>query len=157
MLRTARFGHVAWRLLRGTLLIAAVTAVCFRLQLNSASAALLLLIAVVLHTLDCSFLEACMVSVIAVASLDYFFTEPIFSFEVEGPLEAISLCCLLTVTLVITRIQSRSRSESRNAMQQQLNMESLYKVSQQLLALAPPSIPGKAFLEPFLSAFDIRA
>jgi two-component system sensor histidine kinase KdpD len=157
MLRTARFGHVTWRLLRGTLLIAAVTAVCFRLHLNSASAALLLLIAVVLNTLDSSFLEACAVSVIAVASLDYFFTEPIFSFVVEGPLEAISLCCLLIVSLVITQIQSRSRIEARNAMQQRSNMESLYKVSQQLLALTPPSIPGKAFLEPFLSAFDVRA
>jgi two-component system sensor histidine kinase KdpD len=157
MLRTARFGHIAWRLLRGTLLIAAVTAVCFRLQLNSASAAVLLLIAVVLNTIDSSFLEACAVSVIAVASLDYFFTEPIFSFEVEGPLEAISLCCLLIVSLVITRIQSRSRFEARNAMQQRSNMESLYKVSQQLLALPPPSIPGKPFLEPFLSAFDVRA
>ncbi|MGA2597805.1 MAG: ATP-binding protein [Bryobacteraceae bacterium] len=157
MLRTARFGHIAWRLLRGTLLIAAVTAVCFRLHLNSASAAVLLLIAVVLNTIDSSFLEACAVSVIAVASLDYFFTEPIFSFEVEGPLEAISLCCLLIVSLVITRIQSRSRFEARNAMQQRSNMESLYKVSQQLLALPPPSIPGKAFLEPFLSAFDVRA
>ncbi len=157
MLRTAWFGHVTWRLLRGTLLIAAVTAVCFRLQLNTASAALLLLIAVVLNTLDSSFPEACAISVVAVASLDYFFTQPIFSFAVEGPIETISLCCLLIVSLVITRIQSRSRLEARNAMQQRLNMESLYKVSQQLLALPPPSIPGKAFLEPFLSAFDIRA
>lgn len=157
MLRTIRFGQVTWRLMRGTLLIAVVTVVCFRAQLNAASAALLLLVAVVLLSLDATFLEACAISLIAVASLDYFFTQPIFSFEVEGPLEAISLCCLLIVSLVITRIQSRSRSEKRNAMQQRSNMESLYRVSQQLLALAPASVPGKAFLEPFLSVFGVRA
>jgi two-component system sensor histidine kinase KdpD len=150
-------GRSAWRLCRGALLIAAVTAACYLTGLNSASTALLFLIAVVLQSLDCSFPEAAAISVLAVASLDYFFTPPLFSFAVEGPLEAISLVCLLIVSLVITRIQSRSRAEAKESKLQRSNMERLYKVSQELLALPPPATAGRALLEPFLAAFNVAA
>jgi two-component system sensor histidine kinase KdpD len=155
--KTRAFRRSALRLLRGTILIGVVTAVCYRVQLHSASTALILLIAVVLQSLDCSFLEAAMMSVLATASLDYFFTEPLFSFTVSGPLEAVTLVCLLIVSLVITRIQSRSRAEARESKLQRASMESVYKVSQELLALAPPAVAGPVLLQPFLSAFDVAA
>jgi two-component system sensor histidine kinase KdpD len=147
----------AWRLFRGALLIGAVTAACFWIQLNAPSTALLLLIAVVLQSLDSSFPEAAAISVFAVANLDYFFTEPVFSFAVTGPLEAVDLTCLLVISLVITRIQARSRADARESKLQRSNMESLYKLSQELFALAPPTVTGRAMLEPFLTAFNVRA
>src|ERR1700730_7497696 len=99
MARSPGLRRSALRLLRGALIISFVTAVCYRTRLNAASTALLLLIAVVLQSLDCSFREAAVICVLATASLDYFFTEPRFSFAVSGPLEGITLVCLLTVTL----------------------------------------------------------
>ena len=132
----------ALRLLRGTILIGVVTAVCYQAQLNAAPTALLFLIAVVLQSLDCSFLEAAVISVLATASLDCFFTEPLYSFAVSGPLEAVTLICLLIVSLVITRIQYRSRAEASESKLQRANMESVYKVSQELLALSPPTVAG---------------
>ena len=147
----------ALRLLRGTILIGVVTAVCYQAQLNAAPTALLFLIAVVLQSLDCSFLEAAVISVLATASLDCFFTEPLYSFAVSGPLEAVTLICLLIVSLVITRIQYRSRAEASESKLQRANMESVYKVSQELLALAPPTVAGPALLQPFLSAIDVAA
>src|SRR5262249_20598758 len=86
-----------------------------------------------------------------------FFTDPLFSFTVSGPLEAITLACMLTVTLVITRIQSRSRAEAKESNLQRTNMESLYKVSQNLLALAPSIVAGPALLDPIIAAFDLAA
>src|SRR5579864_8401522 len=147
------FWRSALRLLRGTVLVGVVTAICYRAQLDSASTALLFLIAVVLQSLDCSFLEAAVISVLATASLDYFFTEPLFSFVVSGPLEAVTLVCLLIVSLVITRIQYRTRTEARESKLQRANMESVYRVSQELLALSSPIVAGSALLQPFLSAF----
>jgi two-component system sensor histidine kinase KdpD len=114
-------------------------------------------IAVVLQSLDCSFREAAAICVLATAALDYFFTEPLFSFTVSGPLEGITLVCLLTVTLVITRIQSRSRNDARESKLQRANMEGLYNVSQDLLALDPPALAGTLLLDQFLSAFGITA
>jgi len=141
--------------LRGALIVAFVTVFCYRAQLGAASTALLLLAAVVLQSVDCSFPEAAVISVLATASLDYFFTDPLFSFRVTGPLEGITLACLLSITLLITRIQSRYRTEARESKLQRANMEGLYKVSQELLALAPPTAAGPALLKPFLSAFDV--
>src|SRR5258707_3033153 len=154
MARSLAFRRSALRVLRGALIIAVVTAVCYRTQLNAASTALLLLIAVVLQSLDCTFREAAAISVLATASLDYFFTDPLFSFLVSGPLYGITLVCMLTVTLVITRIQSRSRAEARESKLQRANMEGLYKVSQDLLALTPPTVAVPALLEPFRAAFN---
>src|SRR5882724_9859855 len=153
MVRSPAFRRSALRLLRGALIIAAVTAVCFRANLQDASTALLLLIAVVLQSLDCTFWEAAAISVLATASLDYFFTDPVFSFTVSGPLDAITLICMLAVTLVTTRIQSRSRAEARESKLQRANMGGLYKVSQELLAMVPAAVTGDALLRPFLSAF----
>jgi two-component system sensor histidine kinase KdpD len=157
MWRTHSREPSAWRLGRGALAIGAVTTACYLTRMNSASTAVLFLLTVVLQSLDCSFLEAAVTSVLAVASPDYFFTEPKFSFAVEGPLEAISLVCLLIVALVITRIQSRSRDKARESKLQRSNMERLYKVSQALLALEPQTITGRTLLVPFLSAFDLAA
>src|SRR5258706_12958858 len=148
MWRTRTLGRSLWRLFRGAVIIGVVTVVCYQTRLNAASTALLFLISVVLQSLDCSFLEAAVTSVFAVASLDYFFTEPKFSFAVEGPLEGITLVCLLIVSLVITRIQSISRAEADKSKLQRSNMESLYKLSRELLALQPPTATGHALLEP---------
>jgi two-component system sensor histidine kinase KdpD len=145
------------RLARGVALVAAVTAICFAVQLNSASTALLYLIAVVLQSLDCSFREAAAISVFAALNLDYFFTPPRFSFAVEGPLDVVTLVCLLVVSLVITRIQSRSRAEATQAKLQRSNMERLYKVTQALLTLAPPIGAGRTLLDPFLRVCDLAA
>ena len=140
----------ALRLARGAALVGAVTAVCFQLRLNEASTVLLYLIAVVLQSLDCGFPEAAAVAVFAALNFDYFFTEPRFSLVMELPLDVVSLVCLLTISLIITRIQSRSRAEAALARQQRSNMESLYKVSQELLAQPQPAVEDGAMLEPFL-------
>jgi two-component system sensor histidine kinase KdpD len=143
------------RLVRGTVLVCAVTAFCFELGLNPASTVLLYLIVVVLHSLDCTFAEAAAIAVLADLSFDYFFTEPRFSLMIEWPLDVVTIICLLTVTLVVTRIQSRSRAEAAEARLQRSNMESLYKVSQALLA--QPARVGPAALDPFVRFCDVAA
>jgi len=153
----SRFWRSALLLLRGALLIAAITVAGYRLHLNSASAALLYLIAVVLQSLECSFLEAAITSLLATSALDYFFIEPLFTFNVRDPLDAVTLAGLLTVSLVITRIQARSRAQADESRFQRNSMESLYRVGQELLALAPAAVAGPALLEPFISVFELSA
>jgi len=157
MLRTRASRRSAWRLLRGAVLIGAVTAVSYRVHLNEASAALLYLITVVLQSLDCTFPEAAALSVLATLCLDYFFTKPLFSLTIAEPLDAVTLISLLIVSLIVTRIQLRSRAVAEESKLQRANLESLYKVSQELLALTPPAIASGAVVRPFLAAHDIAA
>jgi len=144
-------------LCRGALLTGAVTVAGYGLHLNSASAALLYLIAVVLQSLDCGFLESAITSLLATSALDYFFIEPRFTFNVQDPLDAVTLSGLLIVSLVVTRIQARSRAQAGEARQQRNSMEALYRVGQELLALAPAAVAGPALLEPFVSIFELSA
>jgi two-component system sensor histidine kinase KdpD len=144
-------------LVRGVALIAAVTAICYRIHLNSASTALLFLIAIVLQSLDCGFWEAAIVSVLAAASLDWFFIDPLFTFTVTHRLDLITLVCLLIVSLVVTRIQARSRSEARESRLQRENMERLYRAGTELFAQAPAATVGPALLRPFWTRFELEA
>ena len=144
-------------LVRGVALIAAVTAVCYRIHLNSASTALLFLIAIVLQSLDCGFWEAATVSVLATACLDWFFIDPLFTFTVAHGLDVVTLVCLLIVSLVVTRIQSRSRSEARESKLQRENMERLYRTGTELFAQAPSVTLGPALLRPFRTCFALDA
>jgi two-component system sensor histidine kinase KdpD len=149
--------RAALLIVRGIALIAVVTAVCYRIHLNSASTALLFLVAVVLQSLDGGFWEAAVVSVFATASLDWFFIDPPFSFSVSHPLDIVTLVCLLIASLVVTRIQSRSRAQAHDARLQRENMERFYRVGRELFALAPLAPLGPAFLRSFQSGFELEA
>jgi len=145
------------RLLRGAALIALFTGICHRIQLNSASTALLYLIAIVVQSLDSSFWEAAIISVLASASLDWFFIDPADSFAVAHPLDVVTLLSLLIASLVVTRIQTRSRLEAREAKLQRENTERLYRVGRELYAQPPSAEVGPGMLRPFWSAFELEA
>ena len=144
-------------LIRGGALIAAVTAVCYRTHLNSATAALLFLIAIVVQSLDCGFWEAAVVSVLATASLDWFFINPRFTFIVNDRLDAVTLVSLLTVSLVVTRIQSHSRAVARRSSLQRETTERLYWAGLELFAQAPSATAGPAMLRPLWTRFEMDA
>jgi signal transduction histidine kinase len=112
--------HQFWRsaamCLFGGIGLAAVTLVCFRLQLNLATAALLYLIVVVLLSLRGGFVASVVVSVIAVGCLAYYFAPPILSFRVDDPLNVVAIIAFLTVSLVITRLVSRVHKLAEEAL-----------------------------------------
>jgi len=58
---------------------------------------------------------------------------------------------------VVTRIQSRSRSEARESKLQRQNAERLYRIGGQLFAQTPPAPVGPALLRPFWSGFELDA
>jgi two-component system sensor histidine kinase KdpD len=145
------------RLLRGAVLIGGISASAYSIHLNQSSTALLLLVTVVLQSLDSTFAEAAVVCAMAVLFLDYFFTEPLFSFYVSGPLDIVTLISLFLVSLIVTRIQSQRRAAAEHAAIQRANMESLYKVSHELLARTAPDISSDDGVKPFLSAHGVTA
>ena len=72
--RTFRFWRSAAQCLLGSIVLALLTIVCFRLQANSTTVALLYLIVIVLVSLTARFIPSAFVSIIAYCCLDYFFT-----------------------------------------------------------------------------------
>jgi two-component system, LuxR family, sensor kinase FixL len=93
----------------GTVAVALLTFISFRLQLNHATATCLLLCVVVLMSLWGSLPASTIVSVVAVGCLDYYFNPPIFSFELTNPFDAIALALFVMASAVITTLTSRVR------------------------------------------------
>jgi two-component system sensor histidine kinase KdpD len=118
---------------------------------------LIFLLVLVIQALDCRFWEAAVVSIVAVATLDYFFIEPRFTFAVASKLDGVTLFCLLAVSLIVTRIQASSRERAVESGRQRQSMQRLYDAAQELLALPPEAAVGTAMLRPFLRVFQMRA
>ena len=156
-LSVASVRRSAQRIVAGSLAIALLTVVCYRLHFNVATTSFVFLLVVVTQSLTADFVSSAAVSLLAVACLDCFFTDPLFSFNVTGPLDALALVSFLITALVITRFVSKARQEARATQLQHRRLSALYKLAQQLLAMEPEVSMGKKFLEPFRAVFDAKA
>jgi two-component system sensor kinase FixL len=75
----------------GTLAVALLTFLAFRLHLGFGVASFCYLLLVVLQSLSGNFISSALTSLLAVGCLDYFFTEPFLSFEVMSPFDTLGL------------------------------------------------------------------
>ncbi len=141
----------------GTLAVALLTFAAFRLQLGFGVASFCYLLLLVLQSLSGDFLSSALVSLLAVGCLDYFFTEPILSFEVMSPFDSLGLVSFLVTGLIITRLVTSVRARTESSRLQQEMLQRLYDLAQQLLAIEPDAKAGSHFLEPFLEVFGIKA
>jgi PAS domain S-box-containing protein len=102
-----------WRLatqfLLGCVGLAALTLVCFRLQLNLASVAFGYLIVIVLLALMGSVVSSVILSIIAAGCLTYFFAPPIFDFRIDDPLDVLAVIGFLTASLLVAGLVERVR------------------------------------------------
>jgi two-component system sensor histidine kinase KdpD len=150
-----------WRSLKwcalGTLGVALITWAGFQLQFNFAAASLCYLLLIVAQSLSGDFFACSIVSLVALGSLDYFFTSPVLSFRVGHPVNILALFCFLVTALVITRLVSKVKDKAELSYAQQQKTQQLYEVAQHLLAADPRDASGAHFLEPFRGAFGVRA
>lgn len=137
--------------------VAGITWAGFELQFNFAAASLCYLLLVVLESLTGDFVASSAVSLVALGSLDYFFTSPILSFRVGHPISILALFSFLATALVITRLVSKVRDKAEFSYAQHKKTQQLYEVAQHLLAADPRETASAHFLEPFRGAFGVRA
>jgi two-component system, LuxR family, sensor kinase FixL len=107
--QTSRFWHSAAPSVVGSIAVALLTFVCFRLDVDPVTAAFLYLIVIVLVSLRGNFVPSAVVSFIAICCLDYFFTPPLFRVRLSQPLDVMALMTFWTTALVITRLRSKVR------------------------------------------------
>jgi two-component system sensor histidine kinase KdpD len=141
----------------GCLLIALITFVCDRLQLNLTVTGFIYLIAIVLQSLMGNFISSALVSVVAVLCLDFFFTPPRFSLEVTSPLDILALISFLTTGLVVSRLTTRVREEAAISDHQRRQVDRLYRLAQMLLAVDPEKTTCATSIELFRNVFDLQS
>ncbi|HXO90962.1 MAG TPA: ATP-binding protein [Stellaceae bacterium] len=96
-------------LLFGAAALAFLTWICFWLRLDTATTVPLYTIVVVLLSLRGRVLPAVTLSVIAAGCLDYFFSPPIFSFQISSPEDIVTVTVFVTSSLLITGLVRRAR------------------------------------------------
>ena len=141
----------------GTLAVALLTLVTFKLRMDLASAIPLYMLLVVAQSMTGDFWSAAVVSILSTACLDFFFTAPLFRLNVSNPLDALALIAFIFTALVITRLVSRARAEAKSSKLQKDQLDRLYALSQQLLALEPEGMMTEKFLEPYHRLFGVTA
>ena len=122
--QTSRFWHAAALCVVGSIAVALVTFICFRLDVDPVMAAFLYLIVVVLVSLSGIFVPSAVVSIIAICCFDYFITPPLFHLGLSQPLDIAALITFWTTALVITRLISKVRQSFQDiqALRDQLRL-----------------------------------
>jgi two-component system sensor histidine kinase KdpD len=141
----------------GSIAVVLLTLVGYRAHLDFASVIPLYTLLVVSQSLTGDFRAAATIAVFSAGCLDVFFTEPLFSWRITHPLNALALLAFLVTALVITGLVSRVRQEATSSTLQKDRLDRLYQLSQQLLTLEPDAAMSDRFLEPFHRLFGVTA
>ena len=112
---TSQFWPTATQCFFGSIGVAVVTFVCFRLELNVDTAGFAYLILIALLSLIGSFIGSVVLSVVAAACLTYFFAPPLLTLRVEDPRDVVAIAAFLTSSIVITGLIAKMRKMAEEA------------------------------------------
>jgi two-component system sensor histidine kinase KdpD len=157
VIKPSKPARLARQVAPGALAIALVTLALFRKQADFAIPMLLYLLVVVVQSLRGGLASAVFVSVIAVASLDFFFIPPVLEWQIYDPKDGVALLTYLATSLVITRLASKARTETSIAEQRRRDATLLYDTASLLLSLDPEAAGGPESLRIFRRVFGLRA
>jgi PAS domain S-box-containing protein len=113
--RPSRFWRSVAQCILGGIGVSVVTFLGFRYGVGFHAVAFADLILIVLLSLIGNFTASIILSCAAVLSLDYFFTQPVFSFHVETLDDILGLAGFLTSSLIITGLAVKLRSMTARA------------------------------------------
>jgi len=112
-----------------------ITFVAYNLRFNLSSATSLHILLVTLIALRWGFLEASVVSLVSVACLDYFFTEPLFKLYIADPQDWVALVLFESVALLVSRHSNQVSRHARESEAHGNSLQKLYELSQSILLL----------------------
>jgi two-component system sensor histidine kinase KdpD len=112
-----------------------LTLLSYRLHFNLSAATSVHLFLVVVIALRWGLFEASLVSILSVACLDYFFTQPLFQFYITDSHDWIALLVFEATALVVSSLSDRVSHHARELEWRQAQQQKLYELSQHILLL----------------------
>jgi two-component system, OmpR family, sensor histidine kinase KdpD len=126
---------IAIRIAAGVIAALLITLVAYRSHFNLSSATSVHLFLVTTIALQWGFLEASIVSLLSVACLDYFFTQPLFEFYMSDPHDWVALITFEGVALLVSRLSNQASRHARESELNRARLQKLYELSQSILLL----------------------
>jgi len=102
---------------------------------NSTTAALIFLLAVLAVATTWGLTEAVCASVSGWLCLNYFFLDPVGTFSISHPQDWVALTAFLVTSLVTSQLSARVKRRASEALRREEEMERLYELSRRLLLL----------------------
>lgn len=143
------------RLLASIGIVMLVTVLAYESHARSFVAGFLYLLPLMLIAFRWGFVEAMVVSVVAVGCLDYFFTQPLFHFYVEDPQDRLALVCFEATFLITSRLADRLRRYALRADERRCQVEMLYVMSREILYLDQSSTIGARLVKLIAETFGL--
>src|SRR5580698_1996572 len=131
--RTIR--DIVIRIAAGSAVALFMTWVAYRLHFNLSSATSIHLFLITAIALRWGFLEASIVSLLSVACLDYFFTQPLFAFYMSDSHDWVALVTFESVALLVSRLSNEVSRHVRESEMHRSQLQKLYELSQNILLL----------------------
>jgi len=123
------------RILSGCLTALLLTLLSFHLHFNLSSATSVHLFLVIVIALRWGLLEASLVSVLSIACLDYFFTDPLFHFYITDSHDWVALLVFEATALLVSSLSSQMSRHARELERREIQQQKLYELSQHILLL----------------------
>jgi two-component system sensor histidine kinase KdpD len=149
--------QVAGECLAGSWVIALLAFAGFVLQFNAAPVGFLFLLVVVCEAILCGFWQASVVSIVACACLDYFFYPPVLRFTITDPQDWVALGAFEISALLVSRLSSREKLQTREATLQRTSMEQLFELSRSTLLMNLHQPPGPQLVQLIQRIFKAEA
>jgi PAS domain S-box-containing protein len=112
---TSQFQYSATQCLFGGIGVAGVTLFGYWLEVNIATAGFVYLILIVSLALIGNFIGSVVLSILAAASLSYFFVPPMFSVRIEDPKDVVAVVAFLTTSIVIAGLTAKLHQMAEEA------------------------------------------
>lgn len=143
-LRGARAGIWAFRLAVVFATLAAITYLCAHwIPVNATTAGFAYLIAILVIAAGWGFFEAFFASIVSVLCFNYFFFEPVGTFNIAEPENWVALSAFLVTSLVASQLSARARQRTQDALDRQGELEKLYALSRAILLIDASASPGR--------------
>jgi two-component system, OmpR family, sensor histidine kinase KdpD len=126
----------------------------FHFNLSSATSVHLFLITAI--ALRWGFLEASIVSLLSVACLDYFFTQPLFAFYMSDSHDWVALITFEGVALLVSRLSTQVSLHVRESEMHRSQLQKLYELSQNILLLDPQKPIDQQLVNLIQSTLEVK-
>jgi PAS domain S-box-containing protein len=125
-----RLQAVAAQFIVGIAGLGLVTFVCFRLGFGLGRTAFAYVILLALVSLLGSFGAAAVLSIVAAACLNYFFSPPLFDLRIDDPDDIARIAAFLTASLVVTALTTRLKRTGKELGESNAKLEATQRIAQ---------------------------
>src|SRR4051794_39159298 len=125
--------------LRSALSVAGVIAITSAarslVEVNATTVAFGYLVLVLLIASTWGFIESACASIVATLAFNYFFLPPLGTFTIADPENWVALFSFLTTALVASRLSTKAKERTQDAIERQQDVERLYTFSRAILLI----------------------